>query len=72
MEIRHAGGEDSTAGASGWYGVSHAAAGPLCEMSGKGGAITYGGIFSSCVADLRINEPCDMGELDLFGLYSWN
>jgi hypothetical protein len=72
MEIRHAGGEDSTAGASNWYGVSHVAAGPLCERSGKGGATTYGGTFSSCVADLRINETCDRSELDLFGRYSWN
>jgi hypothetical protein len=72
MEIRHAGGEDSTAGASNWYGISHVAAGPLCERSGKGGATTYGGTFSSCVADLRINETCDRSELDLFGRYSWN
>jgi hypothetical protein len=72
MEIRHASGEDSTAGVSNWYGVSHVAAGPLCERSGKGGATTHGGTFSSCVADLRINETCDRSELDLFGRYSWN
>ena len=70
-EATHAGEDDSTASALNCYGVGHAGVGPFCEKSGRGGEITYGETFSSCVAEIRMNETCNMSELGLFGDYLW-
>ena len=66
-ETTRTGGDISTAGAPNWYDVSHAPAGSLREISGTGCAA-----LSSCVGDLRIHEPCGMGELNMFGQYLWD